>query len=91
MNNSEPASELPDLGPDVYARWRTSEIGTITERLEGQLILELVGDVSGCRVLDVGCGDGEFALELTKRGAVVTGIDASDQSPNRKWNDKIDG
>jgi ubiquinone biosynthesis O-methyltransferase len=77
MNTSEPACAIPDLGPDVYARWRASEIGTITERRERQLILELVGDVSDCRVLDVGCGDGEFAVELTKRGATVVGIDAS--------------
>jgi ubiquinone biosynthesis O-methyltransferase len=68
---------IPDLGPEVYARWRASGIGATTERLEGQLILELIGDVSGCRVLDIGCGDGEFALELMKRGALVTGIDSS--------------
>jgi ubiquinone biosynthesis O-methyltransferase len=77
MNSSEPACTIPDLGPDVYGRWRASEIGVITEWLERQLILELVGDASGRRVLDVGCGDGEFALELTRRGAIVTGIDAS--------------
>jgi ubiquinone biosynthesis O-methyltransferase len=77
MSTSEPACAIPDLGPSVYARWRASEIGAITERLERQLILDLLGDVSGCRVLDVGCGDGEFAVELTKRGATVVGIDAS--------------
>ncbi len=77
MNGPEPACAIPDLGPEVYTRWRASEIGATTERLEGQLILALLGDVSGCRVLDVGCGDGKFALELTKRGAIVTGIDAS--------------
>lgn len=77
MNVTEPAFDLPDLGPEVYARWRDSEIGSITERLERELILDLVGDVSGLRVLDVGCGDGEFALELAMRGAIVTGIDAS--------------
>ena len=77
MNASEPAGAIPDLGPDVYARWRASKLGAITERLERQLILELVGDVSGCRILDVGCGDGEFAVELKKRGAIVVGIDAS--------------
>src|SRR5664279_3379214 len=77
MNCSEPACDIPDLGPEVYARWRASEIGATTERLEGRLILELIGGVGGCRVLDVGCGDGEFALELTKRGAIVTGIDVS--------------
>jgi ubiquinone biosynthesis O-methyltransferase len=77
MTSSEPACAIPDLGPEVYARWRASEIGATTERLEGELILELLGDVSGYGVLDIGCGDGEFALELTKRGAVVTGIDSS--------------
>lgn len=77
MNNSEPACDIPDLGPEVYARWRASEIGATTERLERRLILELVGDVNGCKVLDVGCGDGEFAVKLWKRGAIVIGIDAS--------------
>jgi ubiquinone biosynthesis O-methyltransferase len=77
MSSSEPACTIPNLGPDAYARWRASEIGAITDRLERQLILELVGDVSGCRVLDVGCGDGEFAVELERRGAIVVGIDAS--------------
>lgn len=77
MSGSEPTCAIPDLGPGVYAQWRSSEIGTITERLERQLILELVGDVKGRRVLDVGCGDGEFAVELKKRGAIVIGIDAS--------------
>ena len=77
MNGSEPPCSIPDLGPDVYARWRASEIGATTERLERQLILELVGNVGGRRILDVGCGDGELAVELATRGAIVTGIDAS--------------
>jgi ubiquinone biosynthesis O-methyltransferase len=68
---------IADLGPEVYAAWRASAIGAITERLERKLILELVGDVSGRRILDVGCGDGELALELCRRGAAVTGVDAS--------------
>jgi ubiquinone biosynthesis O-methyltransferase len=75
--NSERACAVRDLGPEVYSRWRASEIGAITERLEGRLILELVGEVSGRTVLDIGCGDGEFAFELARRGAIVTGIDAS--------------
>jgi ubiquinone biosynthesis O-methyltransferase len=73
----ERARAVADLGPEAYSRWRASEIGATTERLESQLVLELMGDVGGRSVLDVGCGDGEFALELAKRGAVVTGIDAS--------------
>lgn len=77
MSTYKPACNLPELGPDIYARWRASELGTITERLERKLILTLLGDVSGRTVLDVGCGDGDLALELAMRGAIVTGIDAS--------------
>jgi ubiquinone biosynthesis O-methyltransferase len=75
--NTEPTCEFPEMGPEVYARWRASEIGATTERLERELILELVCDVRGQRVLDIGCGDGDLAFELATRGAVVTGIDAS--------------
>src|SRR5207245_1662924 len=37
----------------------------------------LLGDVSGKRVLDFGCGSGEKALLLARRGARVAGIDIS--------------
>lgn len=73
----ERAGDLPNLGPDAYRRWRASKIGAITELLERQLILEMLADVEGQRVLDVGCGDGELACELAARGAIVTGIDSS--------------
>ena len=75
--NAETCYQLPSVGPDAYVRWRANEVGAITERLERQLMLELLGDVSRKNILDVGCGDGEFGIELRKRGATVTGIDAS--------------
>lgn len=40
-------------------------------------VLGLLGDVSGCRILDVGCGSGLYAAELARRGAHVTGFDSS--------------
>jgi SAM-dependent methyltransferase len=75
-SGSEPSS-LPDFGPDVYAQWRASGIGAITEQLQRRLILTLVGDIKGRSVLDVGCGDGDLAVELSRCGATVTGIDTS--------------
>lgn len=70
--------EIPDLGPEVYGRWRASSVGAVTEMLQWRLILELLEDVRGRTILDVGCGDGALALELHKRGAIVTGIDMSE-------------
>ncbi|MFZ1413912.1 MAG: methyltransferase domain-containing protein [Defluviicoccus sp.] len=62
---------------EAYARWRKSSLGSITDALERWLLLELIGDVRGRTVLDVGCGDGELAVALWERGARVSGIDAS--------------
>jgi tRNA (mo5U34)-methyltransferase len=40
-------------------------------------------NLTGKRVLDVGCSDGFFALEMAKRGAQVTAIDYSDLAIRR--------
>jgi ubiquinone/menaquinone biosynthesis C-methylase UbiE len=46
-----------------------------------ELILDLIGDkIKGRKVLDVGCGDGVLSYLLAKKGAVVTGIDTSEEA-----------
>jgi SAM-dependent methyltransferase len=40
-------------------------------------VLGLLGDVTGLRVLDVGCGPGLYAEELVRSGASVVGFDQS--------------
>ncbi|MER6951570.1 class I SAM-dependent methyltransferase [Nonomuraea sp. NPDC000554] len=40
-------------------------------------MLDLVGDVAGAKILDVGCGAGHYAAELLARGAEVVGVDGS--------------
>ncbi len=44
------------------------------------LIDEFVGDLSGKKVLDLGCGGGLISVPLIERGAIVTGIDQSNES-----------
>jgi ubiquinone biosynthesis O-methyltransferase len=77
MNEVQADRAVPGLGPELYAEWRAADTGVITDRLERGLILEVAGNVAGLRVLDVGCGDGDLALELWERGAQITGIDTS--------------
>jgi ubiquinone/menaquinone biosynthesis C-methylase UbiE len=60
-----------------YDEWFSTPFGAYADRLERSLIFQYLGDVRGKRILDLGCGTGNYALELAKRGAIVTGIDAS--------------
>src|SRR5438876_1683359 len=39
----------------------------------------ILGEVTGKRVLDVGCGEGGYARMLASKGAYVTGVDGSDR------------
>lgn len=71
---AEPEEAPPGL-PAAYRRWRTSRLGQITDRLEEELILGLVGLPAGMRILDAGCGDGLLASALARAGAIVTGVD----------------
>lgn len=41
--------------------------------------LRLLGDVKGKRILELGCGTGSVAVAVAQQGAVVIGIDTSDE------------
>ena len=47
-------------------------------KFERPFLLSLLPEVNGKQVLDLGCGPGVYAEELTARGAFVTAVDASD-------------
>lgn len=69
------ADEQGNLLGAAYGRWRGSLLGRITDRREAELINELMGEIQGLDVLDVGCGDGALMADLCHKGAKVTGID----------------
>ena len=48
------------------------------ESLEKPVFYDLLGDVNGCRILDLGCGDGISAIELLAKGCDhYLGVDSS--------------
>jgi SAM-dependent methyltransferase len=63
--------------PEDFRRWRAGPLGAITEALEQALVFRMAGPLAGRRVLDVGCGDGDWALAAARQGAQVVGVDAS--------------
>lgn len=42
-------------------------------------IIPLFGDVNGKKILDVGAGTGRLAVELAKKGAIITALDVSEK------------
>ncbi|MCI6996318.1 MAG: class I SAM-dependent methyltransferase [Eubacterium sp.] len=43
-------------------------------------MLKYIGDVEGKKILDLGCGEGGYSRELSKRGAQVVSIDCSEKA-----------
>ncbi|NLG85353.1 MAG: class I SAM-dependent methyltransferase [Firmicutes bacterium] len=62
---------------DRYAPRYMEESFTRHTLAEVDFIEEELGLAKGSAILDVGCGTGRHALELARRGFVVTGIDLS--------------
>jgi 2-polyprenyl-3-methyl-5-hydroxy-6-metoxy-1,4-benzoquinol methylase len=46
-------------------------------RGHGRALIDVCGDVTGLRALDLGCGEGWCCRELARRGADVVGVDVS--------------
>ncbi|HJR60989.1 MAG TPA: class I SAM-dependent methyltransferase [Vicinamibacterales bacterium] len=85
---------MSDPGPDHYSYSMYADpamaerfdgmrfggpIGRLIAVTQEQVIASFLQPVAGRRVLDVGTGTGRGAIALAGRGAVVTGVDASEE------------
>src|SRR3989304_4274720 len=66
---------MTKLSPAEYDAWYETPLGSLCDRLEKDAIFALLKPKG--LVLDIGCGTGNYSLEIATRGAKAVGIDSS--------------
>ncbi|MEI6519984.1 MAG: class I SAM-dependent methyltransferase [bacterium] len=82
-------SDEPFTDDDVQENWSNNALrwdagydadGDRNRRYQSdEPMLNLLGDLKGCEVLDVGCGAGYLCRKLTRAGAKMTGVELSEE------------
>lgn len=70
-------TDRPRWNPYAAEYAEHAEHGAFNALYDRPAVLGLLGDVTGKRVLDAGCGPGLYAEELVRRGTSVVGFDES--------------
>lgn len=60
-----------------YDAWYQTQKGALVDTLETECAFSLFQPTAGMRVLDAGCGTGNFSLKMAALGATVEGVDLS--------------
>lgn len=77
MNKSEIARTQCERTARGYYTFRMKG-GTANDLVEIPAMKKLIGNVSGKKVIDCGCGFGTYSIYCAKLGALVTALDISD-------------
>src|SRR6056297_3507142 len=60
-----------------YDAWYETPLGSFVDRVETDAAIKLFSPLANTRILDAGCGTGNFSLKIHRYGCSVTGIDLS--------------
>lgn len=62
-----------------YDEWYSEKKGKFVDEVETKLLFQMIEIKEGMKILDVGCGTGNFSMKLAEMGCRVTGIDISEE------------
>ena len=65
-------------GYDIYAEQYNADVGYLNS-FEKEVLITMLGDLRGLKVLDLGCGTGRLVHHLRNLGAEVVGVDVSEK------------
>ena len=61
-----------------YDSWYQTKLGNFVDEVETKIAFDLFEPKAEEKILDVGCGTGNFSIKLAQKGCEVTGIDISE-------------
>ena len=70
--------ELFDPIAGDYDNWYDTEIGRVIDQVERDLAVQLF-QPSGSKMLEIGCGTGQYTTMLAKQGYQITAVDISEK------------
>ena len=68
-----------DEKADTYDSWYQTGLGSFVDEVETKLAFDMFTPEKNMKVLDVGCGTGNFTLKLAQKQCFVVGIDISEK------------
>lgn len=72
-----------DKEAGLYDSWYDTKLGSFIDKVETDLAFKLFNPKKGMKILDIGCGTGNFSMKLAEKGCKVIGIDISDEMLSR--------
>lgn len=66
-----------DTKVQEYEAWYRTKQGVFVDELEKEVVFALLKPRPQASLLDIGCGTGNYALDLARTGLRVTGVDVS--------------